>query len=272
MKRVLHATDFGPQSAPAFAHALRIALDARAKLYLLHVGGPDEGAHWAQFPHVREMLGRWGLLDPKKPPSAIETELGLHVAKVSFRAADARTAIVDFAVKHECDLLVLWTHDRHGLRGWLGASMAEDVARKSRAQTLFLPGDAPGFVDMASGRMDIDSALVPVGDEFNSTFALRRIEATFRVIAPRARLTFLHVGAQAPRLTDETGASFELPVVLRQGDVVETIVAAARECGARIVAMPTAGRHGLFDALRGSTTERVLREAGLPLLAAPIAG
>jgi nucleotide-binding universal stress UspA family protein len=33
--------------------------------------------------------------------------------------------------------------------------------------------------------------------------------------------------------------------------------------------MPTAGREGVFDALRGSTTERVLRRAPCPLLAVP---
>jgi nucleotide-binding universal stress UspA family protein len=44
----------------------------------------------------------------------------------------------------------------------------------------------------------------------------------------------------------------------------------AEEIGADIVAMPTAGRHGLFDALRGSVTERVLRQAPCPVLAVPV--
>ena len=55
-----------------------------------------------------------------------------------------------------------------------------------------------------------------------------------------------------------------------QGPVVETIVAVAEEIGADIVAMPTAGHHGLFDALRGSVTERVLHEAPCPVLAIPV--
>jgi len=33
--------------------------------------------------------------------------------------------------------------------------------------------------------------------------------------------------------------------------------------------MPTAGRAGVFEVLRGSTTERVLRKARCPLLAVP---
>jgi nucleotide-binding universal stress UspA family protein len=31
--------------------------------------------------------------------------------------------------------------------------------------------------------------------------------------------------------------------------------------------MPTAGHHGVLDALRGSTTERVIRHAPCPVLA-----
>jgi nucleotide-binding universal stress UspA family protein len=33
--------------------------------------------------------------------------------------------------------------------------------------------------------------------------------------------------------------------------------------------MPTAGRQGVVDALRGSTTERVIRQAPCPVLAVP---
>ncbi|MGB1685776.1 MAG: universal stress protein [Pseudomonadales bacterium] len=33
--------------------------------------------------------------------------------------------------------------------------------------------------------------------------------------------------------------------------------------------MPTQGRHGFLDALRGSTTEQVMRELQCPLLAVP---
>jgi nucleotide-binding universal stress UspA family protein len=35
--------------------------------------------------------------------------------------------------------------------------------------------------------------------------------------------------------------------------------------------MPMAGRHGLLDVIRGSTTERVVREATCPVLALPAA-
>jgi nucleotide-binding universal stress UspA family protein len=54
--------------------------------------------------------------------------------------------------------------------------------------------------------------------------------------------------------------------------VVPTILAVAGQCAADLIVMTTAGRHGFLDALRGSTTERVLGGGALPLLAIPADG
>ena len=51
--------------------------------------------------------------------------------------------------------------------------------------------------------------------------------------------------------------------------MVESILDAASEASADVIIMATAGRNGFLDALRGSTTERVLRAARCPLLAIP---
>ena len=54
------------------------------------------------------------------------------------------------------------------------------------------------------------------------------------------------------------------PLELVAGGVVETIVARSRT--ADLIAMPTAGHHGFLDALRGSVSERVVRQAHCPVL------
>ena len=38
-----------------------------------------------------------------------------------------------------------------------------------------------------------------------------------------------------------------------------------------LIGMPTMGHHGFLDALRGNTTERLLRQAPCPVLAVPVA-
>jgi nucleotide-binding universal stress UspA family protein len=53
---------------------------------------------------------------------------------------------------------------------------------------------------------------------------------------------------------------------LQQGDPREVILATAKEIGADLVVMGTHGRRGIARALIGSVTERVVREAPVPVL------
>ena len=55
----------------------------------------------------------------------------------------------------------------------------------------------------------------------------------------------------------------------RSGDVVEEITRAAQEADVDLIVMATRGRDGILDAMRGSVTERVLRDARSPVLAVP---
>jgi nucleotide-binding universal stress UspA family protein len=76
------------------------------------------------------------------------------------------------------------------------------------------------------------------------------------------KMDLLHVGRTAPAIHDPKNS-----IMLRYGNVVQTIVDAAVEYDVDFICMPTAGHHGILDAMRGSTTERVLRHAPCPLLA-----
>lgn len=84
------------------------------------------------------------------------------------------------------------------------------------------------------------------------------------------RFHLLHVGeaSDAPdlaRFADDPN----FRICHRPGPVVETILALAHEVGADLIVMATQGHNGFLDALRGSTTEQVLRKAGRALLAVP---
>jgi nucleotide-binding universal stress UspA family protein len=50
---------------------------------------------------------------------------------------------------------------------------------------------------------------------------------------------------------------------------VESILATADDLDANLIVMTTSGRDSLDQALLGSTTERVLRNADCPVLAVP---
>jgi nucleotide-binding universal stress UspA family protein len=126
------------------------------------------------------------------------------------------------------------------------------------------------FVEAATGDVNLEQILFPVAHSPSPRLALNvliDLLVGLGIAPPTVRL--VHIGDEAPvvhgTLATEAGAKVELI----GGDVVETILRLAREQGTDMIVMATAGHHGFLDALRGSTTERVLRQAPCPVLALP---
>jgi nucleotide-binding universal stress UspA family protein len=272
IRSIVHPTDFSDLSAAAFAHALRIALAGRSKLHLLHASQYD-AAEVLAFPHARDLLVQWGLAEADDPPWDIATKLGIEVDNIRLKLQEPTRAIVDFLSEHESDLVVIATHGRDGVSHWLQGSVAEAVFRRAAIPTLFIAPGARGFVDQINGDIRLRRVLVPV--DF-SPMPGRTIEAVQRLgkLLTGADITvdLLHVGDSAPPLHPRSSRVLPLPpVMLRSGNVVQSIVEAAIELDVDFIGMPTAGHHGVLDALRGSTTERVIRHAPCPVLASPAA-
>lgn len=271
---IVHTTDFTAGGEVAFAHALRIALAARGHFYLVHAEklDADEDADWAAFPGVRSTLTRWGLLAPDAAPSDVADRLGLRVTKSDIPDKDPTDAILRFTAENRSDLLVLATHAREGLARFLQGSIAEALARRTEIPTLFLPLGASGFVDPATGSPRLANILLPIDLATPAGEAARLALRLADVLGcTQALLHVLHVGApeEMPSVNVDTHHEPRLRRILADGAVVPRIVQKAAEIDAELIVMPTRGRDGLLDALLGSTTEQVLRQAGRALLAVP---
>lgn len=269
IQSIVHPTDFSEASAGAFAHALKIALAAKATLTVLHVAGAHDMNEWEHFPHVRRTLADWGLMDANEPPEAIARKLGMTVRKIEMVPQAPLEGIVHYLRTHAADLIVLATEGRQGVARWLHGSVAEALARHSRTPTLFVPAKVRGFVDERRGEVRLRHVLIPVDHTPKPMAAIDTIMGIARLIAGiDAEERLLHAGNAAP-VVERGGTHRRLPVGLRKGDAVDAIVDVANDWPADLIGMPTAGHHGFLDALRGSTTERVLRRAPCPLLAVP---
>jgi nucleotide-binding universal stress UspA family protein len=266
IRSIVHPTDFSDLSAAAFAHALRIALAARSKLHLLHVSQYD-AAEALAFPQARRLLAQWGLSDENDPPWMIASKLGIEVNNISIKLQEPTQAIVDFLSEHGSDLVVLATHGRDGVSHWLQGSVAEGVFRRSAIPTLFIAPGARGFVDQVSGDIKLKRVLVPIDVSPPPGRVIEAVQRFARLLTgANIAVDLLHVGEAGPLL--RTMSSAALPrVIVRSGNVVKSIVDAAIEFDADFIGMPTAGHHGVLDALRGSTTERVIRHAPCPVFA-----
>jgi len=270
--RILHATDLSPEGDLAFAHSLALAVAARGKLFIVHTE-PDRqrpGREWDAFPGVRPMLTRWGLLPEHAESAAVADLLGLHVRKVDIPDNDPLHGIMGLVERHAFNLAVLASHGREGVDRWLHPSVSEALARETGLPTLFLPHGARGFIDPANGSAHLRTVLIPVDDSPPASRAVAlAMELADLIGADGAVFHLLHVGETRPATDIPAGREARFRQVNAKGPVVEQIIAAADSLDADLIVMPTRGHNGMLDALRGSTTEQVLRRAGRALLAAP---
>ena len=273
IESVVHATDFSPASERAFAHALAIAVIARARIEILHVGTERE-TDWQRFPHVRGVLERWGLLPPGSSRANVAEKLGVQVTKVSIASRFPAVAITTRLEEEPADLLVVATEGRDGAARWLHGSVAEAMSRWSRTMTLFVPNELDrSIVSVADGRLTLNNILIPVDHSPDPSAA---IEFAARIAAiagdGNVAITLLHVGPAGgalPRVDVTDGAGWSIGWMRRDGDPIDEIATVAELVKADLIIMPTAGRSGVFEAMKGSTTERVLRRARCALLAVP---
>jgi nucleotide-binding universal stress UspA family protein len=273
LQHVFHPSDFSAASETAFAHALKAALVAKATLTIFHVS-PDRKENWTEFPGVRQTLERWGILTKDSPRSALP-ELGIKVNKVVAQDKDPVKAVLGFLERHPSDLIVLATQQDKGRVQWLENSIAKPVARKSRLMTLFIPTGVKGFVSLQDGSVSLKNILIPVAPVPTAQPAIQAaVRLAQQLNCPTGQFTLLHVGddSEMPEVSCPELPGWEWTKLSQKGDITQVILQTARGMEADLIVMSTEGRQGFLDALRGSTSEQILRQCACPLLAIPADG
>lgn len=267
MRHIFHPTDLATDGEVAFQHALRIALAVRGSLTVMHVtdGGDAFGGH---LPKVRRMLVAWGLLADEHDEAGLRA-MGVGVKKVVAGGADPVEACLAHLDRHPTDLVVLATHQRGGRMVWGARPVAEPLARGARGRTLLLPAGKAGFLDPATGRLRLQRVLVPVGDDREAAASVASAVAMASSLGlEQVEFGVLHVGAAGafPQYAAPQRPGWAWVPMRREGPLVQGILDAADALQADLIVMTTHGHDGFLDALRGSTTERVLRRSRCPLL------
>jgi nucleotide-binding universal stress UspA family protein len=229
--------------------------------------GRDRVADWKQFPAVRKTLERWGLLAPDSPRAAVFEQLSMRVSKISARGNPVQASIDQIATQKP-DLVVLATRGRYGLPLWLKPSVAQAIARRTDAMTLFVPRGCRGIVTR-DGEIHLRRILLPVDHQPDPREAvIRAIRAATALSDEAVEMIILHVnGTVLPQFDRPQTSACVWQELRREGDVVSTILDVAKTVD--LIVMATAGRHGFVEAMSGSVTERVVRGAPCPVLAVP---
>ncbi len=281
IREVLFPTDFSSESDRAFDHARFLAESFEASLVLYHaVPVPDHTqAHWA-FAHEHEV---WATAERHARECLARRGETLNVSHrvIVERKVSVHRGIVELIRAAQPDLTVLATHGREGLAHLLLGSVAEKVVQHAFRPVLCVREPDHGMA------LPYRRILVPTDFSVASRLAFplaaliaRRFSAEVVAlhVAPALSLASLEGGAgpsAAPvseptlrKYYQEDFAGLEVTARVCRGSVWDGIVRVAREERADLVVMATRGHDSLADRVMGSNTERVVRHAPCPVLAA----
>jgi nucleotide-binding universal stress UspA family protein len=148
IRSILYPTDLSEQSPAAFEVARALARDHRATMHVLHVMplsiAYGEGFVLPPVPeHTVELKERLEQLNPHD----LAVPFASHLTE-----GDAATEIIHKAKELACDLIVMGTHGRSGLRRLLMGSVAEEVVRKAHCPVITVKSPSPAAVTAEPAR------------------------------------------------------------------------------------------------------------------------
>lgn len=257
-KVIAHATDLRPDGGIAFEHSVALASRSGSKLFTLHAN-PESLETPRDLPDAKELLARWNWDGPD-----------LDFVRMSHACCDDPVDTLLDAVKRiRPDLLVLCSHQTHGLAKLVHQSMSVAVALNAEVPVLVLPIGHRGFVDPGSGDVSLRTVVMPVGSErafehgffelreWKSALSLERLDVHLVCVGENNVLEGL-------RLPDLPGVEF---IKHRgEGNFATAICGLADQVSADLLVMATDGQDSFWDFVTGTHTEQVLAKTHCPLL------
>lgn len=285
-KPILVPTDFSVPSLRAVLVAKSIA-ETAADITVVYVGHDYDliapGQAWgADVPPVndldrqRDRLQTWA------------TDHNLGDVKLEVRQGDPGTEVCKLAEEMACQLIVVPSHGRHGVKRVLLGSVAERIIRHCDCSVLVLrrQNESDAEATMAENWCPRQRVLVPV-DFSESTDATLQVAKELvddrtaidvvnaiwsmdgSILIGSTVLTQDELSANRQEfleryLAEHGHSGMKAHVIV--GDPGLSISTYAEKVNADLVVMPTHGYHGLHRLVLGSTTERVLRHCHVPVL------
>lgn len=270
-RRIFHPTDFSAEDSAAFAHAVKLTCLVQGELTMMHVDPAIGSQDFEDSPRIRPLLARWGIL-PEGSSKEDVAKLGIQIKRVRAVADNATGAILRQLTAQPTELLVLSTHQREGFARLTHHAVAEPLARGTHTRTLFVPAGVEGFVSAETGRTNLTRVLIPIAHKPHPQPAIDlAADLASTLGSEKVLFELVHLGKEAdpPKFTTPERPGWSWETLVAKGDPVEWILAAGADFEVDLIVMVTEGHTSLFDLLRGSTTERVIRGARCPLLAIP---
>ena len=297
--RILVPVDFSEPSKKAVTYGLTLAAQANAKLFLAHIV-PDTAALNYAFPTEtyetekrqyegakREILK----LVPEQYAAMFDIETIVKTGRID-------SELMGIVKEEAVDLVVMGTHGRKHLGRWFLGSVTERMLRKLPVPLLSVSHLGPETHAIELGFVSIRRILCATDLSDSSGTGMQYAIELAR--GTGAQLTVAHVvdhanfillsGTASGYLEDERKkwvesvkkkldklvarekpAGMEIEGLVVEGKPYEQLLRVAQERGMDIIVLNLQSKGMLDRAFLGSTAERVVRLARVPVLSVPVA-
>jgi nucleotide-binding universal stress UspA family protein len=289
--------DFSEASAKALRYGLSLALEMEARLTLAHVIPfapalayvyPLEGRQVsdAEIEGVRLKLEE---LIPTGYRDAVR-------ANFIVKAGDVQDELLSLIAAETPDLVAMGTHGRRRFQRWILGSVTESLLRRARVPILTVARlddehriDKPMPVrlakivyatDLSSESVEGVRRALALAEDFSADLVILHavqnlgwaLGSEFIPVDPESRTVQAREAAFEYLVNSVPEAARENPKVrieLREGIPYEVILDFAHSENADLIVLNTQSRSGIDRAILGSTAERVVRGARVPVLSVP---
>ncbi len=291
IRNILCPTTLSDDSDLALRYAVALARTYDAELHVCYCATVPAWSDVAVAPAMPRLEVE-GLFDQSLAPYLKEPGKALKWQGVVIGGSDPAAAIVEEAITREADLLVMCSRRRPLAAALLG-SVAESVCRTAPCPVLVTHPDRRQWAEIAAGQIDLPRVLVAHDFSDYSEMALQA--GTLIARQYQSELHLLHVlpstRHQEPELAwSETGQESpyhkaarrlqravppesslwhaKIVTAVREGPPYREILNYAEERAADLICLGAHGANFGTKTLFGSNVDRVLRQAGCPVLVA----
>lgn len=281
-KKILVAIDDSEYSKAAVIESANWVKKHGGKLILLHGVYFDE-EEFSNAPGQLDKRIELGKEICSRAQKLIDTEFGIE-AEAIVREGEPPKLITTIAAERDVDVIAIGTYGRTGLKRLIMGSVSSNVIADSPCDVLvvkkpctectgayssiLMPFDGSVFSRKALARAcslsKVDNAavtvlyVIPRYEEMIGFFKTESIKKSLYQEAEKILVTAKEIAlAQGVHITPE----------IDEGNAADMIVDAAARLGSDLIAIGTYGWRGVNKAIMGSTTERVLMNASIPVMA-----
>ena len=300
IEKILVPIDFSDPSKKALSYGLSLAVELNANLLLAHVVAYSVPLAYAYPGETHEMTKNQHDEAKAKLRELVHSDYRESLnSRFIVKAGNVEDELLAIAAEENVDLIVMGTHGRRRFERWLVGSVTEHFVRRASVPVLTVSHLDSDHQIEEPQPIPLRKLLYATGLEEAPPRPDRAMDMALTLAQEfSAELTVMHV---MPDLWDAYGAEYvpldvegdavkmrnglterleaavpkhalndpRIRTELAEGVPYERILTRAEEENVDMIILNTHGKSGLARALLGSTAERVIRGAHIPVLSVP---